>query len=104
VAAKVADLDTHTEVDLSDPLTCPRCNGTMQREHYANSGVEIDRCTCGVWLDKGELEKIAVYRARCVETLSKSAEGSADEGDFAFAPDELERSFARLYFRLGRSE
>ena len=105
---RVASLDSFAGVDDSPPLTCPRCSTTMRREHYASSLVEIDRCDCGVWLDTGELEKIVAYRTRCLERLSA---GSEDESqgvesglDFTFSPDVLERSFAKLYFRLGRSE
>ena len=40
-------------------LTCPVCGGTMREVN--RNGVLIDTCTqCrGVWLDRGELEKIA---------------------------------------------
>ena len=40
-------------------LTCPVCRGAMRE--VAHLGVAIDTCTnCrGVWLDRGELEKIA---------------------------------------------
>ena len=39
-------------------LLCPNCNVAMQ--NVARSGVELDMCPqCrGVWLDRGELEKI----------------------------------------------
>ncbi|MDP3852083.1 zf-TFIIB domain-containing protein [Phenylobacterium sp.] len=39
-------------------LLCPNCNVSMQ--NVARSGVELDMCpSCrGVWLDRGELEKI----------------------------------------------
>ena len=39
-------------------LLCPNCNVSMQNVNRA--GVELDMCpTCrGVWLDRGELEKI----------------------------------------------
>lgn len=39
-------------------LLCPNCNVSMQ--NVTRSGVELDMCpTCrGVWLDRGELEKI----------------------------------------------
>lgn len=39
-------------------LLCPNDNGSMQTVHRA--GVEFDVCpTCrGVWLDRGELEKL----------------------------------------------
>jgi len=40
-------------------LMCPVCQGTMRE--VLHQGVTIDTCTkCrGVWLDRGELEKIA---------------------------------------------
>ena len=39
-------------------LTCPKCRGAMRQ--YERSGVTVDQCTeCrGVFLDRGELEKI----------------------------------------------
>lgn len=39
-------------------LLCPNCNVSMQNVN--RSGVELDMCpTCrGIWLDRGELEKI----------------------------------------------
>lgn len=47
-------------------MNCPQCNIAMQEDTKA--GVLIDRCpTCrGVWLDRGELDKI-LSRAREVE-------------------------------------
>jgi len=40
-------------------LTCPVCQGAMKE--ISKNGVLIDTCTqCrGVWLDRGELEKLA---------------------------------------------
>lgn len=40
-------------------MRCPKCGGHL--ETIAFKGVEIDRCTScsGVWLDEGELEKLA---------------------------------------------
>ena len=42
-------------------LLCPNCNASMTNVNRA--GVELDMCpTCrGVWLDRGELEKILSY-------------------------------------------
>jgi Zn-finger nucleic acid-binding protein len=39
-------------------MTCPKCNGNLRTKE--REGVEIDICEgCGgIWLDKGELEKI----------------------------------------------
>jgi hypothetical protein len=53
-----------TRVDLTKlnrHLTCPRCGGTTNPINYGDdTGLIIDQCTqCrGVWLDRGELEKI----------------------------------------------
>lgn len=43
---------------------CPRCDGKMTSINYKQvPGLVIERCdaTCGVWLDKGELEKIQAF-------------------------------------------
>lgn len=47
-----------------DHATCPRDGSVLRRESRA--GVEIDWCpTCrGVWLDRGELEKLIQREAR----------------------------------------
>jgi uncharacterized protein len=39
-------------------MTCPKCHGPMRQ--YERSGVTVDQCTeCrGIFLDRGELEKI----------------------------------------------
>jgi len=104
VIEQVAALDTHRAVDGSETLTCPRCANGMQREHYAESSIEIDRCVCGVWLDAGELEKIGAYRSKALEGLSrqKAAEADDDGLDFDFSSASLERAFARIYFDVGK--
>lgn len=98
--------DAAAAPDQSAPLSCPRCEATMRRERYAESDVEIDRCRCGVWLDDGELEKIAGYRAGCIEQLQRRGAETATEGeaglDLSFSASSLERAFARIYFDIGR--
>jgi Zn-finger nucleic acid-binding protein len=39
-------------------MTCPKCHGEMRQ--YERSGVTVDQCTeCrGIFLDRGELEKL----------------------------------------------
>jgi uncharacterized protein len=39
-------------------LTCPKCQGSMRS--YERSGITVDQCTdCrGVFLDRGELERV----------------------------------------------
>jgi len=53
-----------THAELVPEINCPICGGLMKRFTYAGtSGIIIDRCSKGdgVWLDKGELEKIQIY-------------------------------------------
>ncbi|MBI4818869.1 MAG: zf-TFIIB domain-containing protein [Deltaproteobacteria bacterium] len=46
--------------DTSAELRCPHCRKTMNRQSFARTGVIIDLCpTHGVFLDAGELERIA---------------------------------------------
>lgn len=42
---------------MSD-LTCPKCHSPMRR--YERSGIDVDQCTeCrGIFLDRGELERL----------------------------------------------
>lgn len=79
--------------DKSTAMPCPRCEKVMARERFSKSGVEIDRCGCGVWLDKGELEKIQAHRKRALEELAR-------QGD-DYPPLMLERAMARFFFDLG---
>lgn len=45
-------------------MKCPNCNETLLMTHRNN--IEIDYCpSCrGVWLDKGELDKLLEYDTR----------------------------------------
>lgn len=74
-------------------LLCPNCNTSMQS--VKRSGVELDMCPqCrGVWLDRGELEKI-LSEAREGETdVRQSRERFEREvGDFHRDPDAWKRS------------
>lgn len=47
------------EIQATCYMTCPKCGGKL--EEIIFRGIEIDRCTScdGVWLDEGELEKLA---------------------------------------------
>ena len=55
-------------------LLCPNDNSSMQTVH--RSGVEFDMCpTCrGVWLDRGELDKI-IEKNAAYEAAAKPAPG-----------------------------
>ena len=50
-------------------LMCPNCDGSMQAVQRA--GVEFDMCPrCrGVWLDRGELEKLMALEREEVQAL-----------------------------------
>lgn len=40
---------------------CPQCGASMRVVEYANSGIAVDECAHGTWLDAGELEQIEAY-------------------------------------------
>ena len=66
-------------------LLCPNCNASMQA--VQRSGVELDMCPqCrGVWLDRGELEKIIEQgTARPLEDHRREAR--QDRSDHGRAP------------------
>jgi Zn-finger nucleic acid-binding protein len=48
-------------------LTCPKCRGQMHQ--YERNGVVIDQCAdCrGIFLDRGELERLAEAESRWAE-------------------------------------
>ena len=64
-------------------LTCPKCQGAMRS--YERSGVTVDQCTeCrGIFLDRGELERImdaeAVWQAS--EPSSRHERVPVPDGD-----------------------
>jgi Zn-finger nucleic acid-binding protein len=44
-------------------IKCPVCKGLMNRVNFgARSGVVIDKCIHGIWLDNGELRKLLEWR------------------------------------------
>lgn len=64
-----------TQAELIPEINCPVCGALMNRFTYAaTSGIVIDRCPsgCGIWLDKGELEKIQIYREKSEELGEKN--------------------------------
>lgn len=66
----------HPQADeLVDETDCPICGTRMKRLAYVySSGIIIDRCPHGhgVWLDKGELEKVQVYVEKSEELREKN--------------------------------
>ena len=76
-------------------LLCPNCNTSMQ--NVSRSGVELDMCPgCrGVWLDRGELEKI-LEGARDTLGADRQARETFDREVDAFHrdPDDWKRKHA----------
>ena len=75
--APLSDLEKSVEQQEGNPqvevgevkgyMRCPRCEGRLQRVRYTYmQPVAIDRCeSClGVWLDSGELDRIAGEKRR----------------------------------------
>ncbi|SDQ65105.1 zf-TFIIB domain-containing protein [Quadrisphaera sp. DSM 44207] len=58
-------------------LTCPKCHGSMRS--YERNGVTVDQCTeCrGIFLDRGELERLVDAENRWHEHEPSSAQGAA---------------------------
>ncbi|GAB2680353.1 TFIIB-type zinc ribbon-containing protein [Thalassiella azotivora] len=54
-------------------LTCPKCRGAMRQ--YERNAVVVDQCTdCrGVFLDRGELEKLIDAEARWADGVPSAA-------------------------------
>lgn len=74
-------------------LLCPNCNVSMQ--NVQRSGVELDMCpSCrGVWLDRGELEKILGSGREQVQQESQVRERFEREVDsFHRNPDAWKQS------------
>ncbi len=95
VVQELVTLDPPEVRDANPPLNCPRCSQVMGQERFAHSQVQIDRCGCGVWLDKGELEKIQAWRTSTLSDLQRRY------GPNGYPPEELERAFSRVYFDVG---
>lgn len=72
-------------------MICPRCESSALVE-LDRQGITIDRCeTCrGVWLDRGELEKLIAR-----ETQPVAAERPRDDRDAAYPPGEPPRRYRR---------
>jgi len=64
-------------------MTCPVCSTTLVAKD--RDGIEIDACpTCrGVWLDRGELEKLIT---RAAQPFTPQAFGTAPQGGTSFGP------------------
>lgn len=65
---------------MTTPFDCPRCGTTLTMSE--RSGIEIDYCgQCrGVWLDRGELDKIIARAADQSPEPPRPAAGSPPSG------------------------
>ncbi len=54
-----AEADERAKIQATCYMRCPKCGREL--EEVVFRGIKIDRCTScdGVWLDEGELEKLA---------------------------------------------
>ena len=57
---------------MESTLNCPFCKSSMDKIKRAN--VTVDRCpNCqGIWLDKGELDKIVIKRKEHYQKVRKN--------------------------------
>ncbi|MBG6068810.1 TFIIB-type zinc ribbon-containing protein [Micromonospora ureilytica] len=67
-------------------LTCPKCHGEMRQ--YERSGVVIDQCgECrGIFLDRGELEKLFEAEANWSRQQSGGAPGQPAQQPAGYPP------------------
>lgn len=70
-------------VDESErKLECPACENGMKVINYGvDTGIFVDSCSVcgGVWLDKGELEKVQTIMERWAEEAPEKVRGAAME-------------------------
>ena len=54
-----AELEAKEKIKAVCYMKCPKCGGGLNEDTFR--GIRIDRCSScsGVWLDEGELEKLA---------------------------------------------
>ena len=68
------------------PMACPVDGATLVMSE--RSGIEIDYCpTCrGVWLDRGELDKIIERNAAQQESAPQQQQQAPQQGPVGYAP------------------
>lgn len=49
------------EVGKMEDLKCPRCDKVMEKIKKADVIIDVCRECQGMWLDKGEMERLAKY-------------------------------------------
>ena len=80
----------------SSALTCPKCQGQMRS--YERSGIVVDQCAdCrGLFLDRGELERLMDLETRAVEPNAPNPQWQAPAPDRAWRQNQPEeRAWSR---------
>ena len=72
-------------------MVCPKCSGSL--EPRFSHGIEVDVCVeCGgAWLDRGEIDKLAM-RSQPVVLASSDAAESVQDGDPTPPPPKAKKS------------
>jgi len=80
------------------PLTCPKCGGAMR--FYERNGVTIEQCTeCrGVFLDRGELERLIDAEAAYTPAPMPDVGRREDDDDRRYADPRYNRRHGRRGF------
>jgi Zn-finger nucleic acid-binding protein len=91
-------METMMDARVKDGMLCPVCRVDL---HMADrQSIEIDFCPrCrGVWLDRGELDKI-VERSALYEASLQPAAGAAGEAPYRLPETAVERGYANADMR-----
>ena len=75
--------DVIKKKSTKDPIIkCPRCDIAMLKK--SRQGLTIDKCRkCGgIWLDKGEIQKIALRFSKSSDKVKPKIIKKTEEGDF----------------------
>lgn len=70
----------------TSPMVCPACGGLMDLDKVGD--VELDHCTSclGVWLDKGEIDRLGERPEDALASGSEAKERAAEERRYAAIP------------------
>ncbi len=76
-------------------MKCPRCETTTLDEKH-REGVVVDTCSqCrGLWLDRGELEKLIARAARDLDELAQRPAAVTQERSYPPSPPPPARSYS----------
>ena len=70
-----------TEARVHEAMTCPKCANAMRS--YERNGIVVDQCTTcrGVFLDRGELERLVDAESAFVERARSGRDDYDDDDD-----------------------